>query len=424
MKGSSKFLKIFILGLLSAIGPFSIDMYLPGFPSIAGDLGTDVSRVSLTLSSFFIGISAGQLLYGPLLDKYGRKKPLYIGLVVYILASAGCAFAGSVNLLIALRFLQALGGCVGMVASRAMVRDLFPVSENAKIFSLLMLVVGVSPIIAPTLGGYVTAALGWRYVFAVLLLLGILVLVLCIFYLPESREPDPEYSLAPRSILRKFGEVFQQPQFVIFAFAGAFTAAGLYAYISGSPHVFMEIFGTTEKEYGWIFSIIAAGLIIATQINAQILRFTSSRVIVPRAVLLQVVTGLLLLGGFMAGWWGMTASVLLCCIFLACQGFTFPNASALALEPFEKNAGSASALMGCIQMAVGTISSALVSVFHDQTAVPMGFVMAVCATVALLILYSGRKFLARRVAGKALTSQPAGTCGDVCLSKPPEPAEV
>jgi DHA1 family bicyclomycin/chloramphenicol resistance-like MFS transporter len=149
------FYLILILGLLTAIGPFSIDMYLPAFPDIAKNLHTTVAQVTLSLSSFFIGISAGQLLYGPLLERFGRKKPLYIGLCIYLLASLGCAFAASVNALIVLRLLQALGGCVGMVASRAMVRDLFEVKENAKIFSTLMLVVAVSPIIAPTLGGYI-----------------------------------------------------------------------------------------------------------------------------------------------------------------------------------------------------------------------------------------------------------------------------
>ena len=161
----NNFFTIVLLGLLSAIGPFSIDMYLPGFPAIAADLHTTVAHVTLSLSSFFIGISFGQFLYGPLLDRFGRKKPLYFGLTAYLLASAGCALATSANALILLRLLQALGACVGIVASRAMVRDLFPVKDNAKIFSLLMLVVGVSPIIAPTLGGYIAATIGWQYIF-------------------------------------------------------------------------------------------------------------------------------------------------------------------------------------------------------------------------------------------------------------------
>lgn len=391
MKGNNRFLKIFILGLLSAIGPFSIDMYLPGFPSIAQELHTDVSKISLTLSSFFIGISVGQLIYGPLLDKYGRKKPLYFGLSLYIVASLGCALSTSVNMLIAFRFLQAIGGCAGMVASRAMVRDMFDVEENAKIFSLLMLVIGVSPIIAPTLGGYVTAVWGWRYVFGILLAIGAIILFLCITILPESKRPDPHYSLAPKFILKKFSEVFREPQFVIYSITGSFTAAGLYAYIAGSPHVFMEIFKATEEQYGWIFSIIAGGLVLATQINAQILKLTTSQKIVPRAIIFQCFAGTVLLAGFIWHWWGLNSSVVICCIFLACQGFTFPNASALAIAPFEQNAGSASALMGCIQMATGTLSSVLVSIFHNDTAVPMAFVMALCAFIALSILITGKR---------------------------------
>lgn len=396
MKGDNKFLRILLLGLLSAIGPFSIDMYLPGFPSIAEELQTDVSKVSLTLSAFFIGISAGQLLYGPLLDKYGRKKPLYFGLSLYILASLGCAVSTTVNMLIGFRFLQALGGCAGMVASRAMVRDLFDVKESARVFSLLMLVIGVSPLLAPTIGGYVTATIGWRYVFVILLLIVLAILLLSVFLLPESKKPAPDYSLAPLSILKRFGNVFSEPQFVVYTFASAFTAAGLYAYVSGSPHVFMEIFGAGEKLYGWIFALIAGALIIATQINARILRFTSSEKIIPRAILFQTLAGVLLLVGFACNWWGIISSIVLCSIFLACQGFTFPNASALALAPFEQNAGSASALLGCIQMATGALSSAMVSIFHDKTATPLGLVMALCAATALIILLTGKGIIRYR----------------------------
>lgn len=399
MKGNNNSFKIFILGLLAAIGPFSIDMYLPGFPEIAKDLDTDVSKISLTLSSFFIGISAGQLLYGPVLDKYGRKKPLYFGLSLYIIASLGCALSTSVTMLIIFRFFQALGGCAGMVASRAMVRDMFDVKDNARVFSLLMLVIGVSPLLAPTIGGYVTAATNWRYVFIILLLIVLAMLLLCIYMLPESRKPTEEYSLAPKFILQKFGEVFKQPQFVIYTFTSAFTAAGLYAYVAGSPHVFMEIFKASEKTYGWIFAIVAGSLVLATQINAQILRFTSSEKIIPRAIIIQCCAGLLLAIGFINDWWGMISSIILCSIFLACQGFTFPNASALALAPFEKNAGSASALIGCVQMATGTLSSAMVSLFHNNTAIPLGVVMAFCAFTALTILLTGKgivKYRARK----------------------------
>ena len=188
-KKKSYFDIILILGLLTAIGPFSIDMYLPAFPAIAKGLNTSVAQVMLSLSSFFIGISAGQLIYGPLLERFGRKRPLYVGLVIYLFASAGCAFTQSVNALILFRFLQALGSCAGLVTSRAMVRDLFDVKDNAKVFSSLMLVVAVSPIIAPTVGGYVTAAMGWRYVFAALMIVDAAVLAAVFFLLPESKSP-------------------------------------------------------------------------------------------------------------------------------------------------------------------------------------------------------------------------------------------
>src|SRR4028118_54130 len=204
MHGKKNFKIILILGLLSAIGPFSIDMYLPGFPAIAADLHTSVDAVSYSLSSFFIGICVGQLICGPLLDRFGRKRPLYIGLVIYIIASLACAISNSVELLIGFRFLQALGGCVGMVAPGAIVRDVFPVEENARIFSLLILVLGVSPIIAPTAGSYVIAAFGWHAVFIVLALITALLLIAVIFLLPESKQPDPSMSLRPKPILNSF----------------------------------------------------------------------------------------------------------------------------------------------------------------------------------------------------------------------------
>ena len=254
-------LLIFILGLLSAIGPFSIDMYLPGFPTIAADLHTTVDYVAYSLSSFFIGICAGQLICGPLLDRFGRKTPLCIGLVLYIIASIGCSLSTSVESLIGFRFLQALGGCVGMVAPNAIVRDVFPVEQNAKIFSLLILILGVSPILAPTFGSYIISGWGWQPVFLILAIVSFLILLAVIFRLPESKKPDPSISLRPRPILKGYYNVLKQPQFTTYAFSGALAASGLFAYLAGSPFVFMEMYQVTEQQYGWIFSLIAAGLI-------------------------------------------------------------------------------------------------------------------------------------------------------------------
>jgi DHA1 family bicyclomycin/chloramphenicol resistance-like MFS transporter len=393
MIGKKKFKLIFVLGLITAIGPFSIDMYLPAFTGIAADLHTTVAHVSLSLSSFFIGISIGQFIYGPLLDRYGRKRPLYAGLLVYLVASGLCAMAQTADTLIALRFLQALGGCAGMVASRAMVRDLFDVADNAKIFSMLMLVVGVSPIIAPTLGGYITASLGWHYVFVLLTIMGAVILAAVYFILPESRAPDANYSLKPAAIVERFVTVIKEPQFYTYAFTGAIASAGLYAYIAGSPSVFMEIYKVSEKEYGWIFALVAAGLIISSQINSIMLRKYRSEQIIRVALFCQSLTGLSLFIGSLNGWIGITGTIVLILLFLSCQGFTFPNSSALSMAPFSQNAGSASALMGAIQMGIGALTSAVVSVLSNGTPLPMTGVMACCAIGSFCILMIGGRII-------------------------------
>jgi len=393
MKGRTKFFTILILGMLSAIGPFSIDMYLPGFPAIAADLHTTVAKIGLSLSSFFIGISAGQLLYGPLLDRFGRKRPLYIGISGYLLASIGCAVCTSVNALIVLRLLQALGGCAGMVAARAMVRDLFPVEENAKIFSLLMLVVGVSPIIAPTLGGYVTSAFGWHWVFVILTIMSAFTLAAIYFVLPESRKPDPTISLLPHSIIKSFLSVIKTPQFYTYAFTGSIAAAGLYAYIAGSPHVFMELFKVTERQYGWIFATIALGLIISSQFNSILLRTFTSEQIIRVALFCQSLTGITLFVGTLYHFVDLFSTIFLILIFLSCQGFTFPNSSALSMAPFSKNAGSASALLGAIQLGIGSVTSAIVSFLTSNSALPMAGVMACCALLSFCVLLTGRRVI-------------------------------
>jgi len=393
MKGKSKFLLILILGSLSAIGPFSIDMYLPGFPAIAEDLKTTVAHVSLSLSSFFIGISVGQLIYGPILDRFGRKRPLYFGLSLYLLASACCVFVTSVDALITLRLLQALGGCAGMVASRATVRDVFPVKDNAKVFSTLMLVIGISPVIAPTLGGYISANFGWQYVFVVLTLLSALILTAVHFVFPTTKPPDLTKSLKPGAIVKGYFNVLNEPQFYTYAATGSLASSGLYAYISGSPYVFMELYKVTEKQYGWIFALIALGLIISSQVNSVLLRTYTSEQIIRIALLCQSLSGVTLAAGTFFGLLDLFSTIFFIFIFLCCQGFTFPNSSALSLAPFSQNAGTASALLGAIQMGVGTLTSALVSILNNKTALPMTGVMAICSISSFTVLIIGRKII-------------------------------
>jgi DHA1 family bicyclomycin/chloramphenicol resistance-like MFS transporter len=381
----SQFYLILILGLMSAIGPLSIDMYLPTFPSIAQGLNTTIERVTLSLSSFFIGISIGQLVYGPLLERYGRKKPLYFGLGLYALASIACATAVTVDMLILCRFFQALGGCVGMVASRAMVRDLFDVKDNAKVFSTLMLVIAVSPIIAPTLGGFISTYFGWRYIFGMLIIVIGMIIAGIYFLLPDSKGPDNNYSLKPIAILSSFGNVLKHPQFLLYTFSGSVASAGLYAFISGSPFVFIEFFKVSQQHYGWVFAFVASGLIGSSQLNSVLLKKYSSDQIIKLALFLQSTVAVILLGSAIIGIANVYSTVLLIFLFLCCQGFIFPNASALSMAPFGHNAGNASALMGFIQMSLGAFMSAMVSVLHNQTAVPMTGVMAFCSITASLI---------------------------------------
>jgi MFS transporter, DHA1 family, multidrug resistance protein len=387
---------VLVLGSLSALGPLSIDMYLPGFPSIAANLNTTVDRVSYSLSSFFIGICVGQLICGPLLDRFGRKKPLYVGLILYILASVGCALSDSVEMLIGFRLLQALGGCVGMVAPSAIVRDLFPVKESPKIFSLLILVLGVSPIIAPTVGSLLITAFGWHSVFFVLAVVAVLLLAAIHFLLPESRQADATLSMRPVAIFKNFYTVLKEPQFLTYAFAGAIAAAGLFAYLAGSPFVFMKLFGVTEQQYGWIFGLIAAGLIASSQFNNILLKKYNSAQVMRVTLIVQTVLGICLIAGSAAGWLNLYSAIFIMFLFLSCQGLTFPNSSALSMAPFTREAGTASALMGALQMGLGALASALVGLANNGTTMPMAAIMGGCAAAGLLVLLLGRRRAERK----------------------------
>jgi DHA1 family bicyclomycin/chloramphenicol resistance-like MFS transporter len=384
---------IIILGSLTALAPFSIDMYLPGFPAIAKDLGTGIGKVGLSLSSFFIGVSAGQLLYGPLLDRYGRKKPLYLGLILYVLSSIACANASTIESLILLRFIQAIGACSAGVAAVAMVRDIFPVEENAKVFGMLMLVVGASPMIAPTAGGYVTSEYGWHTVFMILASMGAVIMALVIFGLPESHKPDPSFSLKPKFIINNFLSVLREPKFYTYAACGAISIAGLLTYVSGSPQLFMEVFKVGEKMYGWIFAVLSVGFIGSSNLNSILLKRYSSEQLIRSALTVQVFIALILAGGTWFNIFGLLPTLALIFLYLCCIGFVLPNTSALAMAPFADNAGSASSLLGAGQMGVGALTTVLLSVFNNHTAAPMTIIMSLTAVTGLLVFTTGRKMI-------------------------------
>lgn len=389
------FIVILILGTLSTISPFSIDMYLPGFPAIAKSLDTSIAQVQLSLTAYLVGISVGQLLYGPLLDRFGRKLPLYAGLVLYLLASVGCALSNSIENLIAMRLLQALGGCVGMVAAQALVRDIFPVNQIAQVFSLLTLVIAVSPMIAPTVGGYATVAFGWHSIFIILAVITALILVGIYFVLPDGKAPDPTLSLRPQAVMGNFWLVLKQPQFLTYMLAGGIATAAPFAYIAGSPDVFMNIYHVSEQEYGWIFAFLAIAILGPSQFNHFLLKRFSSEQVIYTTLIYQSVMGLLtvtLAGMGLLSLYGLIGMLFL---FFLGQGLVSPNATALSLVPFTRHAGSAVALMGAFRMGLGALISGAVSALHDNTALPMVGVMTLCAVTGLTILLIGQRMIAR-----------------------------
>lgn len=386
MTTKQKYTILFILGGLSALAPFSIDMYLPAFPTIAKSLHTDISQVALSLTSYFAGISVGQLFYGPITDKFGRKKPLIFGLSLFLLASVGCALSPTINWLIAMRVLLALGGCVGMVVSRAVVRDQFPVSEIAKIFSMLMLITGVAPIVAPTIGGWIITVSTWRSIFYFLTIFSFILILAVAFYLPESKNRNRAKSLHVIDILKDYRDVFAERSFIFYALSGSTGLAGMFAYISGSPFVFMEYFHFTEAQYGLVFAGNAMGFILGSQLNRLALNKFTSLQIVTVSSWLMVADAVILFALMALGLLTAPILIVLLVTFLFSMGFLVPNTTAMALAPFTYNAGSASALIGFIQMICGAGLSALVSALHDATLFPMIFGISISGVLAFMLI--------------------------------------
>jgi len=391
------FFLILILGLLTALSPFSIDMYLPGFPAIAKALHTTTAEVARSLSSFFIGLAFGQLLYGPLMDRFGRKKPLYFGLALYIVVSVGCFSATSINTLIMLRFMQAIGACAAGVAAMAMVRDIFPVKDNAKVFALLVLVLGASPMIAPTVGSYLTAAFGWQSVFIMLLSIAALMLIAVIFALPESYKPDTSYSLKPLPIIKSFLSVLTIPQFYTYAITSSLAFAGLFAYVAGSPAVFMEYFHVNGKVYGWIFAFLSIAFIGSSQLNNVLLKYFRSERIVIVALIGQAIVAVFYLIESYNGWFGLSGTLAMIFLILCGVGIINPNASALSLAPFSKNAGTASSLMGAMQLGIGAFATYSVSLFTTISPFSMAVIISISSIIALCILLVGRHFIVEEI---------------------------
>jgi len=387
----SRLVIILILGALSTVSPFSVDMYLPAFPQIARDLGTTPAEISLSVSGYFIGLALGQLFYGPLLDRFGRKPPLYAGLSLFVVASLGCMAVRSPGLFVAFRLLQAIGGCAAQVGAVTMVRDFFPVEESAKILSLLMLVLSVSPLAAPTAGSLVATTIGWPWIFAILAAFVLLVMLLIRLVLPQGQRPDRDVSLKPRPILRGFMNVLINPQFFTYALAGAFSFAGLFVYVTGSPIIFIDTFHVDPRTFGLIFAALACSFIGGSQLNIWLSRRINGSKIFRTAVIGQTIIVSAMLLGAALGWYGLAANIVLLMLYLPFCGVAYPNAAATALAPFSRNIGSAAALLGFLQMGIGALASTGVGLLHSSDSLPIYAVMAATAFIGLGILLANQK---------------------------------
>lgn len=378
---------LLMLGILTAYGAVSIDLYLPGMPAIGRSLGVDSGAVQRTMSAFFIGMALGQLIYGPLSDRIGRRPLLLFGAALYTLASLLCALAPGIEWLVAGRFVQALGACSGVVMARAIVRDRFDHQDSARIFSLLMLVLGVAPIVAPTLGGLMVATVGWRGIFGALAAFGVATLIMVWLYLPESRSAATAALARGEHPLRSYGAMLRNRRFAGFLLTGAFNGATLFSYIANAPDLLIEQLGFDITAFGWLFALLAVAVIGSGQVNRLLLRHIASLHILMIASLAGVAAGATLLAVAVSGVGGRWGLIVAMFAALASYGFVSTNTTAAALSVDPQRAGTASALIGAGSFIAGALASALTSALHNGTPVPMAAVMAGAMTISALALF-------------------------------------
>lgn len=381
---------ILMLGSLAAFGPLAIDMYLPAFSAIAADLGTSSGAVGWTLAIYFIGIAVGQVVIGPITDRIGRTRPLRIGLGVFIAGSLAAALATSIELLIAARLVQSLGGAACAVASRAVVRDLYRGAEASRINSRLVLVMGIAPIVAPLLGGALLTLAGWRSIFLALAVAGALAYVAVRTAL---RETAP--GRAAGSSLQLLRSLLGDRGLMAFALVGAASSAAMFAYITAAPTVFIEHYGVSPQLFGWFFGSNAAAYVAASQLSVRLLRTRSPLALLVASVASSFLAALLLtLGAFTD--WGLWPTAASCCLFLASLGVIMPNAVALALERQEGRAGGAAAWIGALQFGLAGLASATVSARHDGTAMAMATTILALALLASGVLIAAVRAMKQR----------------------------
>lgn len=371
-----------LIGAMSALGPFTIDMYLPGFPAIEREFGE--AGVERTMAAYLLGLALGQLVYGPVSDRFGRKPPLYAGLVMYVIGACGCALATNMTMLMAMRVVQAIGACSPLVIGRAVVRDRCEPREAAKAYATLMMIVSLGPIVAPTIGGWVITILGWRAVFVFLALAGVAIVIAMHFMLVESRDPAHVQPLRFANALRNYGRLLRDRAFVGYSCVGGFAMAGLFCFVTGSPIVMAEQYGLSPQQFGWTIGLNGIAFISASRWNILSLRHSTPAKVLGRAVWWPMIFA----GGLSVGSYAMHLPLWVViaaqfCFFLM-VGRGNPNVAALALAPHAREAGTASALMGALQSLLGMLAGIAVALASDGTVARLAALMTMCAVLSAL----------------------------------------
>ncbi len=377
---------ILILGSLAALGPLSIDMYLPAFPDMSRSFDASASLIQLSLTACMLGMALGQLIVGPLSDVRGRKRPLMIALLAYLLASLACAMAPTIEVLIALRFIQGAAGASGIVISRAIVRDLFEGPELTRFFAALSLVNGTAPILAPVIGGQLLRFGDWHFVFYLLAILSTLMLLAVALRLPETLPLERRVEGNLTTMLKTFGRLLTDRVFIGYAFAQAFVMGAMFAYISGSPFVLQNIYGASPQQFSFLFGLNGIGIILAAQIAGRLAgRVDSERLM---RISLTVVASASILLFFALTLTDQLIFVMIPLFFVVSSvGLISTLGFTLAMQNYGATAGSASALLGLLPMLVGSLVSPLVGIMGEQSAVPMGLIIMTLDCLALVLYY-------------------------------------
>ena len=375
-----------VLGCLAALGPFAIDAYLPAMPAMARDLGADAGAVQLTLMSFFVGLTVGQLFYGPLSDRFGRKPLILLGLTLFTVASVACAFATTANALIATRLCQGLGGSIGMAMAIAVVRDLFTGHAAVRLMGLIIGVMGVAPVVAPLLGYLVLALAKWNGIFVALALFGALDIALVAFALPETRLPELRTKTSPIRVAALYWSLVTSRRSIPYLLSLAATQAGFFAFIAGSPEVFVSHFGLPPSVYSLLFAVDAAALAVAGRLNAHAVRRWNYRAVMTTALAVSFLAACVMVLASRLGLasWQLVAGATF--VVMTSTGFVIPSLNTLMVESYGAVAGTAAAVIGAFQFLSGALSSAALGRLSDGTPNPMASIIALCGGAALILV--------------------------------------